>query len=50
MQHLGKGLGSLTYNICPANFEQNHIKMSITILQWLQNITYLLQIYFNEHK
>ena len=36
-----KGLGSLTNNFCPANFEKNHFTKSIKMFQWLQIITYL---------
>ena len=43
MQQLNKGLGSLTINFCPANFEKK-IARSFKILQLLQNKTYLLWI------
>jgi len=37
-----KGLGSLSIDFCPANMEKSFFTKSLKILQWLQNITYLL--------
>jgi len=35
LKYLKTELGSLTYNICPANFEQNHFTNSIKILHFV---------------
>jgi len=33
---MNKGLGSLTINFCPANFEKRFFTKNFKILQWLQ--------------